>query len=312
MSTLQIASNRDRFRRVAVIAPLLMLASACATGSTFRSGVGDRQLESPPYYAGSGVASTALPIARLPIGYQRGGAQAPMFDPEAGAGSPIAALLAEMNAYLDSLGGSVRIAGALPAGTPPDVHFGCNADGTGECTQPDESTDAAANGVPSMRLAVGRPSESWVEAAGAAMDAVGAQSLLVISLEVGQYWTRQKSWRGDKAVELGTNHSVDVPWLTSLDAPVQVLQLTGALMGRDGRAIRIGAEGLIARRTNLALTGFGVQALLSDDDVERVRTLRREDLPGRPLAWQVALRTLVAQLTGQPSLADRQVPLQEG
>ena len=302
MSTIQPASIRGR---IALIIPMLVLASACATGSTFRSGVGDRQLERPPYHAGSGVTSTALPIARLPIGYQRGGAQAPMFDPEAGADSPIAALLAEMNAYLDSLGGSVRITGALPAGTPPDVHFGCNTDASGECTQSEDGAGMTTNSGPTMRLAVGRPSESWVRAAGAEMDAVGAQSLLVISLEVGQYWTRQKSWRGDKAVELGTNHSVDVPWLTSLDAPVQVLQLTGALMGRDGRAIRIGAEGLIARRTNLALSGFGVQALLSDEDVDRVRTLRREDLAGRPLAWQVALRTLVAQLTGQSSLADR-------
>ena len=42
----------------------------------------------------------------------------------------------------------------------------------------------------------------------------------------------------------------------------------------------------------------GPVELLSDEDVQRARTLRREDLPGNPLAWQVALRTLVGQLTG--------------
>ena len=89
-----------------------------------------------------------------------------------------------------------------------------------------------------------------------------------------------------------------VPWLTSLDTPAHVLQITGALVGRDGRAIRIGAEGLFARRTPLLVSSIGAQAQLSDDDVERVRTLRRDELPGRPLAWQAAIRELVRQLTG--------------
>jgi hypothetical protein len=39
--------------------------------------------------------------------------------------------------------------------------------------------------------------------------------------------------------------------------------------------------------------------LVTDDDIERLRTLRRDDLPGQPLVWQVALRNLVSQLTGR-------------
>jgi hypothetical protein len=67
----------------------------------------------------------------------------------------------------------------------------------------------------------------------------------------------------------------------------------------DGRALRIGAEGILARRTPFAASVLGAQALVSDEDVERARTARREDLPGRPLVWQVALRTLVAELMGR-------------
>lgn len=91
---------------------------------------------------------------------------------------------------------------------------------------------------------------------------------------------------------------MDLPWLMSLETPVSVLQLTGALIGRAGRAVRIGAEGLLARRTGIIAAGFGAQALVTDEDVEQLRTRRREDLPGRPLVWQVALRTLVERLTG--------------
>jgi len=98
---------------------------------------------------------------------------------------------------------------------------------------------------------------------------------------------------------------VELPWLTSLETPVSVLQLTGALVGRDGRAVRIGAEGLLAKRTGLVASAFGLQALLSDEDVQQLRTTRRDDLAGRPLVWQAALRSLVAELTGRAELAPR-------
>jgi hypothetical protein len=46
------------------------------------------------------------------------------------------------------------------------------------------------------------------------------------------------------------------------------------------------------------MSGIGAQALITDDDVQQLRTQRREDLPGQPLVWQVALQQLVADLTG--------------
>jgi hypothetical protein len=151
-----------------------------------------------------------------------------------------------------------------------------------------------------MRLAVGRPSASWVEWAAAAADRAQASAVLVLTLEAGQYWTREKGrFGGRKAVELGTGYSQVVPWLTSLDTPAHVLQVTGALVGCDGRAIRIGADGLFARRTGVLIGSLGAQTLLTDEDVDRVRTLRRDELPGRPLVWQAAIRNLVAELTGR-------------
>jgi hypothetical protein len=286
---------------------LLVLATACATaGSTFRSGVGDAHLQSPPYYAGARVSRDAVPrVAHLPIGYQRGAAQLPIFDPAADPGTPTAALLAEMNAFLDSLGVTTRVdaAAGVSRGTPPDVQFGCST----IVTDPDcEIQRETAANQRQMRLAVGRPSASWIEWAAAAADRAQASAVLVLSLETGQYWTRQAGLLGGrKVVELGTDYLQPVPWLTSLDTPAQVLQLTGALVGRDGRAIRIGAEGLFARRTGILVSSIGGQALLTDEDVERVRTLRRDELPGRPLVWQAAIRNLVAELTGRGEVAAR-------
>lgn len=286
----------------------LAVAGGCATaGSTFDSGVGDAFPDGPPYYAGSRVTGTSARVAHLPIVFQRGATQPASFEPAAAPGTAVAALIAEMNAYLDSLGLSTPLPGAgageTPRGTPPDVQFGCVTDATGDCGDPDAEAGPALRSSPSeqprMRLAVGRPSADWASWTGAALPRANADRALVITLEVGQYYISKSGWRNSKSIELGTGHTVRLPWLTSLEAPVSVLQLTGAVVDAKGRAVRIGAEGMLARRTGIVMSGFGAQRLISDEDVAELRALRRADLPGQPLVWRVALRTLAEQLTGR-------------
>ena len=175
-------------------------------------------------------------------------------------GSPTAALLAEMSAYLDSLltGGtrSVRLSAPSAVGSPlvpPDVRFGCLT----ESGAPDD--DCVADGSSAlgrdrqqMRLAVGRPSPEWATRMRETMSAAGVERTLVITLEVGQMLPRQSGVLGQKSVELGTANTASLPWLTSLETPVTVLQLTGALVDREGKAIRIGAEGFVAKRTRIS------------------------------------------------------------
>jgi hypothetical protein len=288
---------------------VLAFAGCATTGTTFRSGVGDSFPDKPPYRAGATTGVTAgAPVAILPIAYQRGASQADVFDPSSAPASPISALLADMNAYVDSLtraaGTAVAVRIAAPAGTPPDVRFGCVQDASDECADPDAAGPAVRSfetEQPRMRLAVGRPSTEWAAAARSTLERRGAARTLVLTLEVGQYWITKTGWTNRKSIALGTDYSVPLPWLTSLETPVSVLQLTGALVDRDGLAVRIGAEGMLARRTGLVMSGMGAQALISDADVQQLRTLRREDLPGRPLVWQLALRHLVADLGGVPA-----------
>ena len=91
-----------RTRAMALAAALALTASGCATtGATLGSGVGDRLLKEAPYVAGR--APGALRVAHLPVAWQPGASHEPSFDPAGGPGTPVAALLAEMNAYLDSL-----------------------------------------------------------------------------------------------------------------------------------------------------------------------------------------------------------------
>lgn len=281
--------------------------AACAAGGTLGSGVGDALVARPPYYAGTLRDLSSLPIGHLPVVYQSGASQPAIFDPDQS--DAVRSLLETMTAYLDSLGTSVRLVegGRVSAVTHaatrggPDVSFGCIPEVPVEgedCTARGDS--ALGRGDQRMRLAVTRPSASWTAWMTETMAGAGVGAGLVVTLEVGQYLIRQTGWQGFKEVELGTGHTERLPWLTSLETPVTVLQLTGALVGTDGKALRIGAEGLLARRTELVASGFGLQRLITDEDVAALATARRDDLPGAPLAWQVGLRHLVEQLTGRP------------
>ena len=284
--------------RLTLLAAVVVVSGCASGGATFRSGVGDRFLEHPPYYAGAAAATlpASARIARFPVEFQRGASQAGIMDPQSGAGSAVARLVADMNAFLDSLGGPklAAIANALE----PNVYFGCERDATNDCVERGDS--ALGRKGQTMRLALERPSQAWSARATALADSAGATHALVIRLEIGQYWPRQTGFTGSKSVELGTGYTVPLPWLTSLETPVTVLQLTGALVDRTGHGVRIGAEGIAAQRTPLLASAVGAQRLISDEDVERARTLRHENLPGRPLVWRTALCNLVRELRGQP------------
>jgi len=278
--------------RLFTLASLLLITACATTGSTFGSGVGDRMLEHPPYYAGSRVPDSAR-IVLLPLAFERGASQPEIFDPSSASGSPAAALIREMQAFLDSVSPLPRVSHS-PAGIAPKVYFGCELDAATDCVQRGDSV-LGRDGT-TMRLELRRPSAAWIAGAQALMDSANATHALLVTLEVGQYWVRQSGLRGAKSVELGTGHVVSLPWLTSLEKPVSVLQLTGALIGRDGRGVRVGAEGILARRSSIVESGFGLQRLISDEDVQLARTAVRGDLAGTPRAWEVALCELLRGL----------------
>jgi len=295
-----IHAHRTIQMLIALIATMLVLmfATACAsTGATLHSGVGDSFPDGPPYFAG--VVGDTGAIGHAPITYQRGANQSSVFDVRDGAGTPVAALVADMNMFLDSISW-VRLASSArqkPTLTPPDVRFGCETETRlpdADCVNRD---GALGRGRLPMHLSIGRPSPEWIEWNRQVMIDCGVTRSLIITLEVSQYLPRQRGWSGSKEVELGTNNVAKLPWLTSLETPVMVLQLTGAVVDRDGKAIRIGAEGFYVRRTRLAVSAIGGQELMGDEDFVKARGARREDLSGSPLAWRVALENLVAGLT---------------
>ena len=282
-----------------------LLLAAC-TGATVGSGVGDSRMDRPPFRAGRYVTSDAA-IAHLPIIWQQGAVQESMFDPSASS-TEVRRLIQVMNAYLDSLDLSTKlVTRTAETGTRPDIQFGCEPDLFGdEC----EASEPRRGGRHMLRLAVARPSPDWSRWLQAGLAEAEATHALVITVETGLYWPRQRNLLGSKEIELGTDYSIGLPWLTGLDRPVSVIQLTGAVVDPNGRAVRIAAEGMLARRTDLLVGSIGAQALITGREVQALMTATRDDLPGQPLVWKVALESLVTGLTGRTMahMADGAVP----
>ena len=249
----------------------------------------------PPYYSGRGVSSQT--VAWFPIAYQRGANQPPVFDPSVG--SEMQALLAEMNAYLDSLMSGPRI--ELPStapGAPPDVRLACAMDFAGDCLDADDEPSTPAERPRSMTLHVERGSRDFRRWLGPVLSRAGASHAVMITLEVAPFWPRQTGLRGNKVVDLGTDYSQQLPWLTSLDDPIWVVELTGAVLDPKGDVKRFGAEGVYAKRTRFAISAIGGEESVGDDDIAMLRTLQREDVDGKPLAWRASLELLLRGLLG--------------
>lgn len=149
-----------------------------------------------------------------------------------------------------------------------------------------------------MVLHLGRPSEAWRQAAAELLAREGASHAVVIWLGVSQYPKGRQGVFGKKVV-LGTGHEVPIRFLTAEDKLLEVLQIKGVLVDAQGRVVRAGAEGILARDTPFAAQVFDVEKVLTDDALVAVLTTeRRVDLPGAPPSWQVALGNLIAQLRG--------------
>lgn len=293
---------------------LALWATLCLGGCASVTGyLGRRPLTHGPYYhtwARHTVPESAV-VAHLPIEFDIIAANLPpdgvrMLEP----------LLTAMNGYLDGAGWST---GLDQAPSPPDQapwayvgtiqslarveavrHFW-----TVDVPGGPEGADA------DMVIQAKRPSKDWSAQLAALAGTAHADYVLRISLGAAEYYPRNRAGLSlRKAVDLGTDNTVAVGWLRSLNEPVAVIHLVGLLLSSDGRVLRAGAEGIVMRQAgffdrSLVLAGGRVslsppEATLTESDVAALlASYHREDLAGQPLAWEVALGNLVRQLLGR-------------
>ncbi len=146
---------------------------------------------------------------------------------------------------------------------------------------------------PPMVLHVEYPSEAWRARVAAQPP---APAFLWIRLALVDYPRADEGLLGKKVV-LGEGHEAPQPFLRTELQPLQVLQVTGALLAPDGRVLAAGAEGIYAVDTPFTAQIFNLQREIDPGQLQAILAeLRREDLAGQPLKWEAALDNLVLRL----------------
>jgi hypothetical protein len=280
--------NRQPPLYVFAFAPVL-LAAACATSRTI---LPVKTLGEPPYYHSyrRDRPPEGAVIAHLPV---RADATTHFWLEERSLGP----LLDAMTTLLDSAGWTRRLDSLpRPADEGPRVYVG-SLEGEGA-----PSTDSAWRAhleLPVMIVQADEPTGRWRDGLRRIAAARRVDHLLVVQVGLSEYIVTQlrPGLSAPWGVELGTDHVANMGKSFFRAKQAQVLHFTGALLAADGRVLRVGAEGVVAQKPNFLLSLFDVRSAVSDEDVGTLLAdHRREDLPGRPLVWQVALQNLVAQL----------------
>lgn len=200
-----------------------------------------------------------------------------------------------MNHYLDSLAWSQPLTGSLPEKGLPWLFVGSSEAETAPpvmITMRQEHDE-----YPPMALYLEKPSKAWKQSFSQQMSEQGADYALLIWIGLTEYPKADKGLFKKKVV-LGTGYEHEIRFLSAVDKPVEVLQLTGVLLDKEGNVIRAGAEGFLHEDSPFWVQTLEAGTTIDDNAIEKLLTEEsREDLPGKPLAWKVALDNLVERLT---------------
>jgi len=280
-----------------VFAVISLLIFACASLKNLRTST-SVVLNKPPNYHGKipQTSSTPIKVGLLPITTDiRINRQDSKIWGD---------LLKDMNQYISSLSLLESLPDLdLPLSEFPDVYVG-SPEMFGAPVSSSSYDDGDENYIPPMVLYYRNPSAQWKEKVINLCAEKNLDYVLFITVGLSEYMIRQKNLFGKKELVLGTGYSIPVKWLSSLEDPVDVVHVTGALIDNHGKIRRSGAEGILAaKRQSLLESAIGLRNTISSDKIKQItKDVKRDDLQDHPLAYQIALRNLVGNLIGRNDL----------
>lgn len=280
-----------------------VIAAAGCQLDDWRSGAGMGRtdvLKRAPFYVvygprEGGAINAATTVGCFAVSIDRAGRTVFL---DAGGEAALQPLLAAMNARLEKGARCKPLTGtSLPEEGAPNLYAGSS---DGESASPIHDDDNDQSDQSRMILSVQPPSKAWRAELARVLQENAVQHLLIIRLGLADYPQSAKGVFG-KRVILGTGHERDLKFVTPTDQQIPVLQITGLRLDRDGRILRAGAEGIIARESGFVVRMvLRATELLRPEDLRNAVEARRDDLPGRPLKWEVALDELVTSLLSRP------------
>ena len=153
---------------------------------------------------------------------------------------------------------------------------------------------------PPMALHVDKPSKQWKEILSQKMGESKVDHALIFWIGFNEYPKANKGVFKKKVV-LGTDYEPEIRFLSAELEPVEVLQVSGMLLDKQGNIIRAGSEAFLYEDSPFWVQTLGASKAIDDKTLAKsITEIRREDLPGQPLAWKVAIHNLLQQLTQRP------------
>jgi hypothetical protein len=272
---------------------LVLIFSSCATMNKLSTAQTDRLGSSPFYksYLKFSMSDTTV-IYHLPVDVSDRYKTDPFHKSRKNSLQP---LLDAMASYIDSLQKIQKLeADQLSLPGAPRLFIGSS-----------ESFDAPSDAemmrnendkYPPMIIHIEKPSKEWKTVLTQSLTAVNGNYLLIMQLSFDDYPKADKGMFGKKVV-LGTNYEQGLNFLTAIDKPVEVLQLTGMLLDLEGNILRAGSEGILAKDTPFSLQIFDIEKEIDKKAIDQlIENERRDDLPGQPLKWKVAVDNLLINL----------------
>lgn len=208
-------------------------------------------------------------------------------------------LMQAMDQYLDSLGWTRSFAEALPYKGAPYLFVGSSE---AESAPPVTMMMREEHDMyPPMAMYLEKASKEWRKSLTETMKQANADYTLLTWIGLTEYPKANKGVFKKKVV-LGTGYEREIRFLSAVDKPVEVLQVTGILLDKEGTVIRAGAEGFLHEDSPFWVQALDAGTTVDDNAINKLHDeQRRTDLPGNPLAWQVALYNLIEQLLQRPN-----------
>jgi len=174
----------------------------------------------------------------------------------------------------------------------------------GDCPQGKEFPDQC------LRIGGQLGSKAWMQQLKERMAARSLDYVIVFQLGEGYIYPNGKMKKVNalvetrKAPQAGLDMGTDF-WLpmsqklVATNKPIDVLFVKGMLIDKEGKALRIGAEGITAAsKASFLEQVVNISHEFSEAELNEIENdLRRTDLPEQPLNWQVAAQNLVKTLT---------------
>ena len=203
-------------------------------------------------------------------------------------------LIDTMNVYLSSVKMTSVDVEVLPQKGRPYVFVGSSE---AETAPPgSEMMREAHHKYAPMVIYLDKPSKAWKAEVVRLLEGQDAEYMMAFWIGFVEFPKANKGVFKKKVV-LGTHYEPDIRFLSAEDKPVEVLLVTGILFNKQGEVLRAGAEGIVHEDTPFWAQVLELNKSVDDKTVQSVVSdLRREDLPGKPLAWKAALDMLIHQL----------------